>query len=172
MIRRVFLVIGLSIGLSGCVETQPPAQTSRSTVVPGTHPVDPDTAVSILSDICVDTLPRFAKAPAVLAKMPFQQHPQTGTYYHRSLDLSIKLHSDKGRKICSMVFASKDDPAQLALLIPIAAASPQNKQIDVFVTPDMSQSTATLPRGAQLTFQPIGRDAGRNYYNATVTAEK
>ncbi len=171
MIRSISLVIALSLGLIGCVETQPPAQTSPSAVVPGTHPVDSASAMSLISDICVDTLPRFANAPAVLAKMPFQQNPQTGTYYHRSLDLSIKLHTDKGRKICSMVFVSKDDPAQLALLIPIAASS-QGGGNKILVGPDMSQSAVALAGGARLTFQPIGQNAGKKYYNITVTAAK
>ncbi|MCX8508083.1 MAG: hypothetical protein ORN49_04255, partial [Rhodobacteraceae bacterium] len=88
-------------------------QVAQSDVGPGPDQANGINASMIFGDVCVATAPSFRKAPAVMAKMPFRQHPGTGTYYHQNLDLWIKLMP----KRCSMVFTSEDDPTELGMMM-------------------------------------------------------
>ncbi len=104
--------------LAACVE-----QTASSgDVGPGPELADPVIASMMFSDVCVDTAPSFAGAPRVLQSLPFRQHPETGTYYHTNLNLSFKVFSDGGRRICSIVFATDEAPGPTTLILAATGA--------------------------------------------------
>jgi len=122
------------------------------------------TATSILQRVCIDTAPSFKKAPAVMAKMPFRQHPVTGTYYHQNLDLSIKLMS----KRCSMVFTSKDDPMEVGIAISVAGGGQSSGTVGL--DPNTGGTVTKTKTGLTIELDPMGRQNGRSWYHAVVLA--
>lgn len=172
MIRRAALIAAMALALAGCVDTQSSAPASRNDIRPGPHQVDGVDAMMMFKRICVEPSPTFADTRSIIATLPFQQHPATGTYYHRNLDLSVKLTPVAGGGVCSMVFASKDESSQLALMMSLAGASFNDSNrvgSEIFIDPDASRSSTNLAGGAQLVFHPLGRKAGKNYYKAAIT---
>ncbi len=163
-------LLGAALLVAGCVpsETVAPQVAAGETPVepvgPGTEQADAITATKILQKVCVDTAPSFKKAPAVMAKMPFRQHPVTGTFYHQNLDLSIKLMS----KRCSMVFTSKDDPIVLSIAISAAGGKQSSGSIDL--DPSNGSSMTKTKTGLTIELDAMGRDNGRNWYRAVVLA--
>lgn len=82
----------------------------RDTVVPlspnaepGADLIPPDFAGNFFTEVCLTTAPEFIDVPQAIAGEPFVQHQETGTYFHKFADLSIKV-SDYG---CSLVFKSE-----------------------------------------------------------------
>lgn len=144
MLRRGVLVA--CFALAGCVAPQGVAPTSGE-VGPGSARVDAMDAAFIFSDVCVKTAPGFAKAPAAMQSMPFAQHPETGTYYHKNLDLSIKLMP----KRCSMVFRSGDDTMMVGIAMSGAVPAPE-----IALDPITDGTTAKGPKGTTLTVSPVG----------------
>lgn len=146
-----FLVLGsLAAVLAGCVQpTSAVAPAVDSGVGPGSASVDEMDASMIFSKVCGDTAPSFRKAPSVMKGMAFRQRPETGTYYHQNLDLSIKLFP----KRCSMVFGSKSDPLQLGLML-AAAAGVNSGSNEVSVDPDSGASATKGPKGTSFRFEP------------------
>lgn len=173
-----FRLAGLiaAVTLSACVNTTPsppPAdaaklaeQVAQSDVGPGPDQVDGIGASIIFRDVCVATAPSFRKAPAVMAKMPFRQHPGTGTYYHRNLDLSIKLMP----KRCSMVFTSKDDPSRIGIMVAISPAWFDQESGSVQVAGETGKMASVTNGGAKVEFEPLGRRNSRNWYRAVIIA--
>ena len=159
------LLAALAILVAGCMETQPTTAVSRGDVRPGTHQVDGIIASGLFGQICVETSPKFSRTRSVIAALPFMQHPETGTYYHQNLDLSVKLTNGANDSTCSMVFASKDSPMQLSIIMSVAAGSPS-----IGIDPSGHSSSTTLPNGAQMRFLSVGRTAGKNYYTAAINA--
>ena len=157
------------VSLAGCVTPDAstvaatPAQSSQ--VGPGAEPVDGFFAVTIFKSVCSDTAPSFKKASAIMAKMPFRQHPVTGTYYHQNLDLSVKLMP----KRCSMVFSSKEKPTQLGLVLALEAGLDSGSN-EIWVDPDNGASVTKGKDGTTFEFAPLGRANGRNMYRAVLIA--
>lgn len=83
-------------------------------VGPGPDPAPPAEAARIFAGVCAATLPDFRAAPAAIAALPLRQNPQTGTWYHRQLDLSVKLHRLNGENVCSVVFSSSGQQAAVS----------------------------------------------------------
>jgi hypothetical protein len=106
-----FLSLPLILALAACQAT-PSAQgdVASGPVEPGTDKISGVDAAIMFSQICLDTKAQPAKAKAVLAELPFRQHPQTGTYFHQNLNMSVKLMADGGKPVCSMVVATTSDP--------------------------------------------------------------
>ncbi|MGB5069289.1 MAG: hypothetical protein WBO29_18175 [Albidovulum sp.] len=167
----VALTAGLlaALVLGGCVTPDPASQAPVSApatdVGPGPAQADGTSAGVIFSSVCADTAPSFRQAPAILAKMPFRQHPTTGTYYHQNLDLSVKLMP----KRCSMVFSSRENPMQLGLgLAAFAAVDSGSNQMGI--DPDTGASATKGKGGTAFEFVPLGRANGRNMYRAVLIA--
>lgn len=62
----------------------------------------------VFGDVCAKNGPSFKGSRAALAKLPFAQNSDTGTYYHQAVNLSIKLQKRGAKPICSVVYAGKD----------------------------------------------------------------
>ncbi len=141
----------------------------RAEVGPGPASVDGATGADLFTEICLDTLPEFRKAAAVVQALPFRQHPDTGTWYHRDLDLSVKLFTDGGHTYCSMVFSSRDAAGELAMFFGFTAAlASDNPQLGV--DPDADTAMVQLPRGAVFEFTPGASAGGKQYYRARIVA--
>lgn len=160
----------LILALAACVSSDPTPSANipvgRSDLGPGAQEVDGLIAATMFRRVCVDTAPSFARARSEIAAMPFVQHPETGTYYHRNLNLSFKL-LDSGPKRCSIVFGSNESAGQLAIFMATSTGS-QNIAID----PSTNTSTAQLPNGAQFGFEKTSRYQNTNYYNAFIQARR
>ena len=111
MRRILALVAGLGL-LGGCV--QPPLDAE---VGPGSEPVTARAATAMFQNVCVDTAPDFAAAPGRLTALQFRPHPRTGTFYHDRMNLSFKVFTQDGHRICSIVFAPRDDLRQTARML-------------------------------------------------------
>lgn len=136
LLRRVLplrallaLPLGLgALGLSGCGSVsafgdnsnlvgpdlevaQKAAQTAQEKgITIGEGEVDANTASLMFKSICVDPFPDFTRSKEAIANHPFNQNPESGTYYHNDLSLSVKLAEEPGKlKSCSMVFRSDDE---------------------------------------------------------------
>ena len=144
MMRRGIVIA--CFALAGCVTPQGGVPT-RGEVGPGNARVDATFAALTFSDVCGKTAPSFAKAPAAMQSLPFAQHPETGTYYHKNFDLSIKLMP----KRCSMVFRSGND----TMMIGIAVAGAVNAQ-EIAFDPVTDGAIAKGPKGTTLTVSPGG----------------
>ncbi len=173
---RMLLGIGAALALSACTqttqlpETPDPAARSQS-VGPGPGLVQGAQASTMFKQICVDTLPRFAGAKKSIGALPFRKHPKTGTYFHTDLDLSIKIGKFAGssQNRCSMVFASRDDPTQLALFMSLGVkSSAASGNVPIGVDAKAGAAGMNLSGGAKFTFAPTGRSDGRNYYRAVI----
>lgn len=167
--------------LAGCMESQQqnsPIATTGSgdeqvvavltdpaseAVLPGSKAADWDEALGIFESVCVKTYPNMTAAKAAVSKLPFAVNPQTGTYYHKNLDLSIKLFEGRP-KACSLVFGSRQDFLEVA--IPFAAITGSGANIEIFETPRSAVTTG--PNNSTFVIQPFGNDPKRNYYNAVL----
>lgn len=162
--RRLSLCLA-AVALAGCVASAPAENggvSSRdSGVGPGSDPVDEVSAGMIFSSVCGDTAPSFRKAPAAMAKMPFRQRPETGTYYHQNLDLSVKLMP----KRCSMVFGSRADAGQLAILLTAAS-----KSTEVVIDPNTNAARGKGPKGTRVEFDPMNMRDLSPMYRAVLIA--
>jgi hypothetical protein len=149
--------------LSACVPTA--STTSSASIGPGDEPVDALFAGIMFGDVCVDTLPDFAGAPAALEG--YRQNTATGTYYHPNLDLSVKLTPDNGGT-CSMVFSSRADAVEIAISV-LAAAGADGPENALGLDPITGAGSTVAKGGAVVQFLPAGRNGGRQYYRAFVT---
>ena len=164
LVRKLFMALLAGAVLSGCVEnTSNMAEKSGPVAVgPGSLNVDLVTAVSMFKKVCVKNAPHFANSPKVLASLPFQQSPSTGTYFHKELNMSFKVRGAKGSKVCSMVFVSKVPATQLAISFGASTSADGNIGVD----PDGGASKAKGPSGTTMTFKSQGSAKGRASYFA------
>jgi len=161
--------LGLALALAGCVSSNQtvtgPAAKADSNVGPGTAAADEDIASMIFSDVCLDSAPSFRKAPEILAGMPFRQRPETETYYHQTLDLSVKLMP----KRCSMVFGSTSDPMQLGLRLAVEAGMKSGSN-DIGIDPDTGASATKGPKGTHMEFTRLPLRTRYPLYRAVLIA--
>ncbi len=137
------------LSLAGCVATEGGAPATTE-VGPGNSLVDAVTAGSMFAIVCAETAPSFANAPAELASLPFVRHPETGTYYHHNLNLSIKLMP----KACSMVFASNEDASVIGLILASGVSGQSgSKSNEIAVNPDSGNASANGPGGTKMRFE-------------------
>jgi hypothetical protein len=112
-LRALPALLCVALALSACVAPTSGVPTSTpvsSNAGPGPQDATPAEAATLFRQVCVETVPSHAKARAAIATLPFVQRRSTGTYYHRSLNLSFKLITDAGTPICSLVFGATSDP--------------------------------------------------------------
>ncbi|MGB3178944.1 MAG: hypothetical protein WBH14_13470 [Albidovulum sp.] len=181
--RYVTLISALlsSVLLSACVAEKPSAPqvagnsgvgalitSARSgQVVPGPDPVDMATAANMFDSVCKETQPSLARAEKVVRSLPFTQDPKTGTYFHKKLDLSVKLVRDNGGA-CSMVFGSKEEPMVLALALAMSVSS--NGEIGVDAANGASATKG--PGNSEFTFLTVNRMRNRTYFHAVLSPRK
>lgn len=156
------LVVGLTT-LSACVEpTTTAAPNTAAFSGPGSTLVTVADATTMFNSVCVQTAPSFTKAASVLASMPFQQNPATGTYFHKNLNLSVKLANGG----CSMVFVSEEATPTLglALAMQVSAANGQNSA-DIGMDASTGGTMTQGPAGTTFTFRP-SQNGAVNFYQA------
>ena len=167
--RRFLIALVSLAALSGCMQNVP-QETSASTaeVVPGKSYVDLTTAGILFNNICLDTMPSFKVEQVAQLNTMFRQHPETGTYYHKYLDLSVKVQKHGNGKACSMVFSSRKDPMELAIGMSAFPAIHSGKSNPTVMVGQDGSASVQLARGAEFTFIATGRNGGRNYYRAAL----
>jgi len=82
----------------------------------------------LFETVCLNYAPSFAGTPAQLEGMGLFQQATTGTYYHTSLNLSVKLLERNGKPVCSMVFGSRDEPMMLSITMQTQTAPNVNTE--------------------------------------------
>jgi hypothetical protein len=105
--RLPCLALLAALGLAACDDLPtgapgPGVQVSAGDVGPGPDAADPAVAGDLFARVCEASAPSFAEAPAILRGLPFAQRPATGTWYHRQLDLSIRINPGNPES-CSLV---------------------------------------------------------------------
>jgi len=110
----------LLVALAACQITT--GETSVGLVEPGDKSPDTISAGSLYKQICTDTAPSFRGAVSELESLPFVQHPETGTYYHQNLNLSIKLIETDSFRQCSMLIGVRNFKSSEALLLAVYAS--------------------------------------------------
>ena len=137
----------------------------RAEVTPGETPVDMNTAIMLFQSTCLDHLPDFSGSAKAL-KGDYTPNPETGTLYHPDLNLSFNIKTGKANGVCSMVFASDEDPGVLGLALTSAAAAVGGG--GVTVDPDMQNMATDLGDKGLMRFRVIGEQAGDFYFHAAV----
>ncbi len=155
--------------LSGCMDSQPPQSVAENSVNVGETPAPVAVASVLFTKVCVETLPSFANAQKHLKAPEFEQNPSTGIYYHQKYDLSFKLQRSKKQIACSMVFASTDDPLQLAMATTLPAASYAVGAAEVQIDPATNASTVQLDKSTIMIFEPLTIGRARMYRAFIVT---
>ncbi len=100
-----------SVGAAVAPDTAPVvAPIARSaTAGPGSAYAKAEFAAQVLSDACIATRPSFDEGPAALAKLGgFVQNSKTGTYFHGSQNVSVKIIPGR----CSMVMTAQPGTLQ------------------------------------------------------------
>ena len=101
---RLGFVIGACVAftaLAGCVGSDTQVS-SKPNAGPGTQFTTPVEAGRIFAKACVLTEPTFKGAEKALLTYPITHSSTTGTYYHNSDNLSVKVHQGT----CSLVFGA------------------------------------------------------------------
>ncbi len=147
--RRALTILAAStLLLSACA--QPPVS---ATAGPSTAPASPVTAGTLFAKGCLQQLPSFSGTPAALSTEPVTQRESSGTYYHNSQNLSLKVVQTSEGPYCSVVFGTTGNSDQVINAFGTAA----------------SQAAPGLQANLILDFVP-GPD-NTTYYNARVNAQ-
>lgn len=104
--RRPLLVLPVLAIVAGCMQVP-----QSPTAGPGPQNADPRVAAQVFNSACLESGPAFANTPAALATLPFTQNARTGTFYHNSQNMSVKLQGSPANA-CSIVFGTTANPAQ------------------------------------------------------------
>lgn len=83
-------------------------------VGPGDIQPDAATVITMFDMACVNNLPDFTPTEQLLENSGVFQQADTGTYYHTSFDLSIKVHISDGDLVCSVVFFNNSNVAGIS----------------------------------------------------------
>ena len=135
----------------------------------GSKPVGIENATNMFQKICVETLPDFKRAKAILDASGFAANPETGTLYHPTLNLSFKVKSGKANGACSMVFVSRTDPLQLGIALSTAAVTSGRGDGGVGMDPQTGFAQVDLGKGTIMTFEPSMKMGGDRYYHAVIS---
>jgi len=92
---------------------------------PGDIPVTGSQAENLFSQTCGVSDKGRAALEVAAARNGFVQNPDTTTYFHPNLDLSVKLRDD-GR--CSLVFVSTQSPQTVK--VPFDALNVSGRNVD------------------------------------------
>lgn len=156
----------LAVAVTGCAA--PATQDATDGAAAFETSREPVSAQEALNNfaVCINSAPTFADAAGQLSDMTFTQHPQTGTWYHDDLNLSIKLMSDR----CSMVFSSPEEPAELGLILAVGSAmTNEDEKASVDLNPDTGAAGSMARGGAEFTFVPTGFIGEKPYFRAVIT---
>lgn len=174
--RTLSLLTAAVILLAGCVEDTGPKQVgsiegevaavvvppnASATVRPGPEPVSIDAAIMLFEQVCISHYPDLKASEGAVRRLPFAQLPATGTYYHQKLDLSFKFIPEK--RACSLVFGSREDPVQLAMMFGAVVSNGTSASIDM-----QGHAMASGPKGSRFEFGPTSKAGGRTYYHAVL----
>lgn len=164
---KIKTLLSLAVGLAtltACVEPTTTAAPSSATFTgPGSDQVSMTEALAIYDTVCIKNAPGFAGSKTPLGAMPFQQNPATGTYFHKTLDLSVKLEGNA----CSMVFASPEPAGMLGIAFATqVGAGSGNTNLDIGMDPTSGMTMTQGPSGTSFSFRPAIQNAGRSYYQA------
>lgn len=168
MIARSVIGLTMALALAACQTTTNSTPESLP-LGPGSKSLNINTSASLFKEVCVATYPSFQKARAVLASKAFAAHPSTGTFYDGRQDVSFKLISDGGKKICSMVFTSPDDPVNLGAAFATASTIRKDGGFDVNVGSGKTVVQAPSTGGSTMTFTPSSRTNGKDWYRAILS---
>ena len=165
-----WLLLAVPMALAACEDVPSSTGGSAGAVGPGPHQVDGTVASIMFSQICAQTYPNIEAARAEIVKLPFTQHPQTGTYYHRALDLSFKLTKSSDRQSCSMVFATTNRyQGALGILVSAGVGSAgiatENK---IGLDPATGATVMKLKQNGTFAFRATSSTGSRVYYNAII----
>jgi hypothetical protein len=145
MFIRKYTMPFFALALSGCLNSASVAESPNAR--PGKNLIPPDFAGNFFTEVCLVTAPSFEGVAGAIAGEPFVRHKQTGTYFHKFADLSIKV-SDYG---CSLVF--KSELSKDETLAGLAAG----------VTKNAKNWNVTVPRNLDITSNPSPDGKGRYF---------
>lgn len=169
MIARSIIGATMALALAACQTTTNSVPESLP-LGPGPKSLNINTSASLFQDVCVKTYPNFQKARTVLASKAFAAHPSTGTFYDGRQDVSFKLISDGGKKICSMVFTSPDNPIELGTAFGLASTVSKDGDLELDLGADNKAVVRASSTGrSTMTFTPARRANGKNWYRATLS---
>lgn len=143
------MLIIASLVLLGACAAPPVSETAG----PQPGPTSPATAGKLFAKGCLQQLPAFAGTPAALATEPVVQRRDTGTYYHTSQNLSLKVVQTTAERYCSVVFGTTGGTDAV---------------INAFGT---AASAAAPGLQADLILDYTAGPDGLTYYNARVKAQ-
>ena len=135
----------LALALTGCLNVAGVAESPNAR--PGKNLIPPGLAGNFFTEVCLVTAPNFEEVPQSIAGEPFIRHQETGTYFHKFADLSIKV-SDYG---CSLVFKS-----ELSIDETISGLA-------AGVTKNAQNWNVTIPRNLDITSDPSPDGNGRYF---------
>lgn len=138
----------LLLTLSACAE---PAENTQ--VAPGQLAASGNAAGTIFAQTCLGTGPQFASLPQAAANLPMTQSPQSGTYFHNTLDISVARTGQGSSGRCSIVFGTAGEPVA---------------EMDDF---GRVVRTTAPDREAAVTLRLADQINGRNYIHATIGAQ-
>ena len=143
-LRTFIVTAALVAAASGCMQPSVSA-----TAAPGAAPASPATAGQLFAKGCLQQLPSFAGTPAAIANDPITRRQSSGTYYHNTQNLSLKLLPG----YCSVVFGTTGNTDDV---------------INAFGT---AASAAAPGVQADITLDFTPGPEGLTYYNARVRAQ-
>ncbi|MEP5155591.1 hypothetical protein [Planktotalea sp.] len=144
------------------------AQAQNAGIGPGDRSLSFEYTINLFVAVCVKPKLVLTKSVETLIANKFKAHPQTGTYYNNVSDVSFKLNQASGQKTCSMAFSSKEKAIELATALAISSANGGKVNID----PKTNRSQTKSSRNSYMTFTPVRRHNGRNYYRAVISTAK
>ena len=164
------------VALTACQTTtseQVSTTPSPAIIEPGSEPIDLETSTGLFKAVCLSNYPNNSKSEATLASLGFAPNMTTGTFYDGRRDVSFKLSKGRKGSICSMVFASKDDPMRLAIAFAVSStAGDSDGNANVFVDPKTQSAKTNSVAGSNMSFSPRVRANNKLYFSAHLSAAK
>lgn len=138
---------------------------------PGKIQLPTDVAADFFARVCAANVPKIDRANGVLAKDHFWQKPETGVFYHPKYNMSFKI-LERGGGTCSIVFASREKPEELAVTFGMAAAMgvksrDKSPEVDLHIGPNVSR--VVFDEGWVFEFEPAAKSNGESYYHARIS---
>ena len=142
MLISKYALVLFALAFSGCFNVAESANART-----GGSLIRSDFAGNFFTEICLITAPNFQEVPQAIAGEPFYRHQETGTYFHKFADLSIKV-SEYG---CALVFKSELSIDETISGLAAGTAKTAKKW------------NVTLPRNLDITSHPSPDGRGRYF---------
>lgn len=155
MIRALCLLLAV-LGAPALAQGVPPL---------GEAPLPSRTAAKFFDAVCLRNAPGFGGAAAALAANGFAPNPETGTYYHPTLNLSFHVEDR-----CSMVFASDAPATEIGLAFGAATNAATGTAGEVTLDPVSGAASAPGPASTRMTVEPFAAPSGEPYFRALLGA--